>query len=97
MQVTCPEGVYLPALGRPVDTGETVDLPDEVAMSLIEQGWDVPRVGGPTKAELIEQAEQVGAEVRKTWTVDRILAAIEAHAAPELAETNPATADEQED
>jgi hypothetical protein len=92
MQVTAPDGVYLPALGRPVEKGETVDVPEDVAASLLEQGWDVPS-GGPTKAELLDVAESLGVDAKKSWTVQQITDAIEAHAQPE---PDPATA-EQED
>jgi hypothetical protein len=43
MKVTAPDGVYLPALGRPVEKGEVVDVPEEVGQSLIEQGWKPER------------------------------------------------------
>lgn len=46
MKVTAPEGVYLPALGRPVAEGETVDVPDEHGASLVEQGWAPALTGG---------------------------------------------------
>jgi len=90
MQVTCPDGVYLVAIGRPVETGEVIDVADDVAASLIEQGWDIPRVGGPTKAELFDMALERGVDVKKSWTVDQILAALEEP-------NDTAAADEQED
>lgn len=43
MKVTAPDGCFLVALGRPVEKGETVDVPDDHARSLIEQGWTEPK------------------------------------------------------
>lgn len=55
MKVTAPDGVFLVALARPVDKGETVDVPDDVAASLIEQGWKqtkaAPAAKKPAAAE----------------------------------------------
>jgi hypothetical protein len=49
--VIAPRGCYLVALAREVDEGEHVEVDDETAESLIEQGWDVAAVGvGASKA-----------------------------------------------
>jgi hypothetical protein len=37
--VIAPRGCYLVALAREVDEGEHVEVDDETAESLIEQGW----------------------------------------------------------
>jgi len=42
---------YLPAVGDYVDAGAVVDLPDEAALSLIEQGWQAADAVGDTKPE----------------------------------------------
>lgn len=53
MLVTNPHGWALdvPALGQTVEAGGTVDAPDDVAASLIEQGWKAAK---KTKASTAE-------------------------------------------
>ncbi len=82
MKVTAPEGVFLPALGRPVDKGETVEVSEDHGVSLIEQGWTVP-APSESKAELTEAATALGIEVPKSWTAAQIAAAIDDHTSEE--------------
>jgi hypothetical protein len=42
MKVTAPADVYLVALGDNVNEGDTVEVDDDVGLSLIEQGWSSP-------------------------------------------------------
>lgn len=39
VQHTGPEPVYLPAVGDWVEPRQTVEVTDEVAASLVDQGW----------------------------------------------------------
>ena len=90
VQHSGPERVYLAPFGDFVEPNTPVEVSDDVGASLIEQGWDIPRSGGPTKAELIDMAAERGVDVKKSWTVDQILAALEEP-------NDTAAADEQED
>lgn len=57
MQVTCPDGVYLPALGRNVDAGESIDVPDDVGASLVEQGWKSKKAAPAAKPATAEKED----------------------------------------
>jgi stringent starvation protein B len=48
--VIAPRGCYLVALAREVDEGEHVEVDDETAESLIEQGWTSLRSASAKKA-----------------------------------------------
>jgi hypothetical protein len=48
--VIAPRGCYLVALAREVDEGEHVEVDDETAESLIEQGWESLRSVSARKA-----------------------------------------------
>lgn len=50
MNVTAPSRRYLPALDREVDAGETIDLPEPLAASLVEQGWTATKPKPAPKA-----------------------------------------------
>ncbi len=75
---TGPERVYLPAHGDWVEPGDTVDVDDEAGVSLIEQGW-TPPAPEKSKAELIEAANALGVDVKKSWSAARIAQAIDEH------------------
>lgn len=44
------DGVFLPASGLQCPRGVPVDIPDEDAESLLEQGWTKPQRGKPKTA-----------------------------------------------
>lgn len=48
--VIAPRGCYLVALAREVEEGEHVEVDDDVAVSLIEQGWESLRSVSARKA-----------------------------------------------
>lgn len=48
--VIAPRGCYLVALAREVDEGEHVEVEDDVAESLIEQGWTSLRSASAKRA-----------------------------------------------
>jgi hypothetical protein len=48
--VIAPRGCYLVALAREVEEGEHVEVDDDVAASLIEQGWESLRSASARKA-----------------------------------------------
>ena len=49
MKVICPDAGYVVALGRPVEAGETVDVPDTTGSQLVAQGWKQPKAAPAAK------------------------------------------------
>lgn len=56
--VIAPDGVYLAALGRRVEKGESVDVDADTARSLIEQGWQSARARAAKKAAKARRRNQ---------------------------------------
>jgi hypothetical protein len=79
---TASEARYLSALGAHVDAGETVEVDDQTAASLLEQGW-TPVAAGPSKGELFDQAVELGIDAKKSWSAKRLQDAIDAATAAE--------------
>lgn len=60
--VIAPDGVYLPALGRPVEADDKIELDDDVAASLIEQGWQSQRSVAAKEAAARKKAKATDAD-----------------------------------
>lgn len=56
MKLVAPDDRYLVVIGRPVEKGEEVDVPDADGESLLAQGWERPKAAHAPKSEKVEEA-----------------------------------------